>query len=97
MEKKQYKVKRKNQAETRALLRGLVAAYLLYLGWKLASMGGEDPSFPPLVGIIAGVLFAAGAVVFGIYTWKRYLSDRKDAELTPEELAGADDDDGEDL
>lgn len=97
MEKKQYNIKRKNQAETRALLRGLVAAYLLYLAWNLVSIDGEDPSFPPAAGIIAGVLFAAGAVAFGIYTWKRYQADRRDAELTPEELAGTDGDSGEDL
>ena len=87
MEKKQYNVTRKNQAEFRALLRGLVAVYLLYLAWKLAFVGGEDPTFPPAAGIASGIVLAAGAVIFGVFTWKRFLADRRDAELTPEELA----------
>ena len=87
MEKKQYNVTRKNQAEFRALLRGLVAVYLLYLAWKLAFVGREDPTFPPAAGIASGIVLAAGAVIFGAFTWKRFLTDRKDAELTPEELA----------
>ncbi len=84
MGKKRYNVVRKNSADLHALLRGFVAAYLLYLGWKLITSGG-DASFPPAAGYAAGTLFAAGAVVFGCYTWKRYRSDLQDAELTPEE------------
>ena len=94
MEKKQYNMTRKNQADFRALLRGLVSAYLLYLGWKLA-FENNDPTFPPVAGIVAGVVLVAGAVAFGVYTWKRYRIDRRDAELTDEELAEADDDGGE--
>ena len=60
MEKRQYGIKRKNQAETRALLRGLAAA-------------------------------------FGSYAWKRDQTGRRDAGLTPEALAGTDDDGGENL
>lgn len=85
MEKKRCHVVRKNRADTRALLRGLVSAYLLYLGWKLIAGAGSTPDFPPALGLLAGVLFAAAAVAFGFYTWRQYLADRKAAELTPEE------------
>lgn len=87
MEKKRYHVVRKNRADTQALLRGLVSAYLLYLGWKLISGAGRSPDFPPALGYLAGGLFAAAALSFGFYTWRRYLSDRKAALLTPEEEA----------
>ncbi len=87
MEKKRYHVVRKNRADTRGLLRGLVSAYLLYLGWKLISGAGRDPSFPPALGCLAGGLFAAAALAFGFYAWRQYLSDRKAARLTPEEEA----------
>ena len=100
MEKKQYNVVRKNQADLHALLRAVVCGYLLYLAGKLAFASGEDASFPPAARIAVGILFAAGAAAFGVYTWKRFQADRKDAELTPEELAelakSDDDDDSED-
>ncbi len=89
MGKKQYNVVRKNSADLRALLRGFVAAYLLYLGWKLIASGGDASSFPPAVGYAVGGLFAAGAIAFGCYTWKRYRADLRDAELTPEEAEEA--------
>lgn len=85
MEKKHYHMVRKNRADTRALLRGLVSAYLLYLGWKLITGAGHDPTFSPVLGYLAGGLFAAAALAFGFYTWRQYLSDRRAAELTPEE------------
>ncbi len=84
MGKKRYNVVRKNSADLHVLIRGIVAAYLLYLGWKLITSGG-DASFPPAVGYAVGALFAAGAIAFGVYSWKRYRADLHDAELTPEE------------
>jgi len=89
MDKKQYNAVRKNNADLHALLRGFVAAYLLYLGWKLITSGGDGASFPPIVGYVAGGLFAVGAVAFGCYAWKRYRADLRDAELTPEEAEEA--------
>lgn len=87
MEKKRYHVLRKNRADMRGLLRGLVSAYLLYLGWKLISGARIDSALPPAAGYLAGGLFAACAVAFGLYSWKQYQADRKAAELTPEEEA----------
>lgn len=85
MGKKRYNVFRKNKADLRVLLRALVAAYLLYLGWKLITSGGDTASFPPALGYGLGALFAAGAIAFGCYTWRAYRADLRDAELTPEE------------
>lgn len=85
MEKKRYHVVRKNQADMKGLLRGLVSVYLLYLGWKLMTSAGRGPTFSPVLGYLAGGLFAAAALAFGFFAWRRYLADRKAAELTPEE------------
>lgn len=83
--KKRYHVVRKQQADLKALLRALVSGYLLYLAWKLA--GASDPGFSQMARCLAGGLFAAAAAVFGLFTWKRYQADRKNALLTPEEEA----------
>ena len=86
MGKKRYHVLRKNKADLRGLLRGVVTAYLLYLAWKLATYSGDDPTFPPVLAYVAGGLFAVAAVVFGIYAVKSYLTSLREAELTDEEL-----------
>ncbi len=85
MAKKRYHVVRKQQADLKALLRGLVAAYLLYLAWKLGVSGGSD--FPAAAQLLIGGLFAVGAVLFGWFTWRQYRTALKEAELTPEEEA----------
>ena len=85
MKKKEYNIVRKNQANLHGLLRALVSLYLLYLAYHLLFAGGDDPSFPPVARIAAGVLFAVCAVVFGIYAFRRYQTDCRKAELTDEE------------
>lgn len=69
----------------KALLRGLVAAYLLYLGWKLGGSGSSD--LPLAARLLVGGLFAAGAILFGWFTCRQYRAALKEAELTPEEEA----------
>ncbi len=86
MAKKRYHVVRKQKADTRALLRCVAVAYLLYLGWQLAFVN-EDSSFPTAARVAAGVLFAACALGYGAYIWKQYRAALKEAELTPEEEA----------
>ncbi len=85
-EEKRYHVARKNKADMRALFRGIVCAYLFYLGWQLITSGGSDSSFPPVAGWLTGGLFAAAAVGFGVHAWKEYQAALKEAELTPKEL-----------
>lgn len=82
---KKYDLQRKARAGTSAGLRGLVAAYLIYLGWKIASgsLTGNSP-IPEWAGVLVGGLFILVAVGFGVYIVRRYLRDLKAAEL-PEE------------
>lgn len=84
-ERKRYHVVRKNKADVRAVFRGVVSAYLIYLGWDLIRSGGNDPTFPVAVGWLAGGLFIAAALGFGWYTWKQYKLALQEAELTPQE------------
>lgn len=85
MAKKQYYVLQKNQADLRALLRGVVTAALLYIAWKLAHYTGEDPTFPPLLAYVMCGVFAVAAAAFGVYTVKSYLAALHDAEIVPGE------------
>ena len=62
-----------------------VAVYLLYLAWKIATASGADASFSQPVSLLIGGVFAAAALAFGWYTWRRYRADLKEAQLTPEE------------
>ena len=93
--KKEYHLIRKRQADFRALLRFLVAGYLLTLALQLLTKA-DDPSFPPAARLAVGVLFAGGAAGFALYTWRQYQADRRAAELTEEELEEAGTDSGDD-
>ena len=86
-EKKRYHVVRKNQADLKALLRALVSGYLLYLAWRLAGLGGSDPTFSPATGWLAGGVLGTAAAGFGRYSWRDYRRALRGAELTPEEEA----------
>ena len=80
-----YDVQKRNKAHTAASLRGVVTLYLIYLGWKIVSGSlGADTSMPLWVGVLLGGLFVAAAVVFGVYTIKRYRADRKAAIIPAE-------------
>ena len=85
MEKKKYRIADKNRADMRALLRGIVAPYLLYMAYRLC-FSIKDSTFPPAARVAAGVVFALAALGFGVYTWKRYRADLAAAELTQDEL-----------
>ena len=87
MEHKHYHMVRKNQANLRALFRGVVTAALFYIAYRLPAMSAEDPTFPDALGWAAAGVFAIVAAGFGIYAWKSYRADCKNAELTPEEEA----------
>ena len=85
MEKKKYRIADKKRADMRALLRGLVAAYLLYMAYQLC-FRIEDATFPAAARVAAGAVIALGAVGFAAYAWKRHRADCRAAELTDEEL-----------
>ena len=84
-EKRQYDMGQKNKAKTQILLRILICAYLLYLACQLVSQAGSDPTLPAAVCWLAGGLFAAAAVGFGIFSWKQYRIHIKDAEVFSDE------------
>lgn len=79
---KKYDLQRKARAGTSAGLRGLVAAYLIYLGWKILN-GALAGSFPAgqWIGVLIGVAFILAALGFGVYILRRYRLDLKAAEL----------------
>ena len=87
MKQQKYHLIRKQRADLRALLRGLISLYLLYLGGQLAFQSGGDMS--PVLRYLIGGLFALGAAAFGVYTFRQYQRDRRAAELTDEERAEA--------
>ena len=89
-----YNYQRKNKANIRAALRAAVALYIIYLGWQIIAGSSADSgsSMPEWVAFLIGGGFILAAVLFGLYTWRRYRTDMKGAELTPEELAEEDSD-----
>ncbi|MCM1061129.1 MAG: hypothetical protein NC452_12695 [Eubacterium sp.] len=83
--KKNYDKALKNRADRKVFFRMLVAVVLLYMAWKIPSLAQSDPTFPLGLGWGISVLFAAAAIVFLIYAWKKHTSDRKEAEITMDE------------
>ncbi len=75
----EYDVQLRAQAGMKATFRGLVAAYIVYLGYQLIrdAAGGWQ--------IAAGVFFIAAALGFGIYTFRRWRIDLEAARLPDEE------------
>ena len=88
--KKKYHYLKKNQANLRAAFRGAVSVYLVCLAVRTVRGVYQDPytTMPVWAAWLVGALFAAVAVGFGLYTWKRYQSDLRDAELPEEEHEG---------
>ena len=84
MEKK-YRIADKNRADTRALMRGIVAAFLLFSAYQLC-FRIEDATFPPVARVVSGAVLALAAVGFGVFAWKQYRADCEAAVLTDEEL-----------
>ena len=63
-----------NKAATAAILRTVVAAYIFFLGWKIAT--GESDSMTSLTARLIGGAFMLAAVGFGVYTYKRWQIDK---------------------
>ena len=73
-----------SRAQTAALLRTVVAGYIMYLGWKIAT-NTEESSMSPLVAKLIGGVFIAAAIGFGIYVFKRWKADSAAEKLAAEE------------
>ena len=78
----EYDIQKRAKAGTSATFRAAAALYLVYLAYKLirSSLDGSSP-VPPVIGWLAGLIFIAVAVVFSVYTWKRYRADLEAARL----------------
>lgn len=94
-EKPKYTVEGHRKATLRASLRGLISVYLVYLGWSVARDSGGDSPIKPWMGWGIFVIFAAIAAAFGLYAYKQYKLDLKDAEAPAEETPPEEIDDGE--
>ena len=87
-----------NKASTAAILRAVVAGYIFFLGWKIAT--GESENMSALTARLIGGAFMLAAVGFGVYIFKRWQIDSaaQDTENTEEkENSHADSSNPEDL
>lgn len=81
----QYDYQKKNQAILHVTLRGAVSVYLLTLAAQiLRGVGEGNTSMPVWTGRLIAAVFAAAAVGFGVYAWKRLRRDLKAARLSDE-------------
>ncbi len=80
-----YDEKKRGKAILSAVLRVVVAVYIIYLGINIAmKSGGPDTSMKPWMGWCFCAFFSVVGILFVLYTVKQYQSAIKDAEL-PEE------------
>lgn len=85
-EKPKYNVQRHRKATVNMSLRTVMSLYLAYMGWQVAKTSGGDSPIKPWLGWLIFALFGGIAIAFGVYTYKNYKADLKDAEVRPEEL-----------
>lgn len=82
----EYDPAKRNKAGINAVLRAIVAFYLVYLGALIVrGIDGEAPAVRPWIAITICVIFCASAVGFIVYTMKKYRADLKAAEVSQEE------------
>ena len=81
--KLEYDIQKRARAGTAATFRAVVAGYIAYLGWKIAT--AEGGSMPLLAARLIGCAFIVAAIAFGIYTWKRWRLDLEAARLPEDE------------
>ncbi len=77
------------RAGTSAVLRIVVAIYLVHLAYRIIrGVTDGSSSMSPVVGWIAALFFIAVAIAFCLYTWKRYRADQKAARLSSDKKPG---------
>jgi hypothetical protein len=85
MSRSGYDAEKLSKAETKAAMRAIVAGYLGYLGYKIATE--ENTSMKKAAALIIGAFFFIAAAAVGAYTVYCFLTDRKAARLAPEAAA----------
>ena len=86
----EYDIQLRAQAGLKATFRGVVAAYIAYLGYKLIRDAEASWS------IVVGAVFIVVALAFGVYAFRRWRIDLEAARLPDEDESEAEDGDGED-
>lgn len=80
---RKYDEQKRSRADKAALLRGVVAGYIIFLGWKIAT--NKDTTMDAMTARIIGGIFIAAALGFCVYIYLRRKSDLEAARLTDEE------------
>lgn len=83
--KSQYDQQLMNRAITSAVLRIVVAAYIIFIAYNVINgTRSEDSSIPAWAGMLIGGLFMAAAAGFIIYSIRSFLKARENARLDPD-------------
>ena len=83
----EYDIQQRAQAGVKATFRGVVAAYIAYLGYKLIRDAES------IWHIVASIVFIAAALAFGVYAFRRWRIDVEAARLPDEDLSEETDED----
>ena len=70
-------MQKQNKAGVSAVLRGVVAAYLAYLGYMIIT--NRDTDMKPLTASLTGGILIAAAAAFCVYTVIRFRADARAA------------------
>lgn len=92
-EKPKYNVQRHRRATIRSSVRAAAALYLVYIGYSLIRDRAES-SMPVWASVAVGAAFIAAAAAIGLYAWRQYKADLKDAQVRPEDLQEQDEEQG---
>ena len=74
----EYDIQQRAQAGVKATFRGAVAVYIAYLGYRLIRDAES------VWHIVAGAVFIAAALAFGVYAFRRWRIDVEAARLPDE-------------
>ena len=82
----EYDMQRRAKAGTSAVLRALVAGYLLYIAWQIVKgVRSGESSMSPAVAYLAAGFFALAAAAFLVYLIRRWRADVEAARLPASE------------
>lgn len=83
-----------NKAVSRAILRGAVAGYLIYLGGSMVYEQIQGTTtLQPILGWTVGPLFVVAGAGFGWLTWRRWKADEKEVQALSQEAKASEDSD----
>ena len=81
----EYDVQKRAKAGTSATFRGVVALYIIYLGYKVIQGAGDETStMPPWLCWVGGIALIAAGLGCGYYAWRRWHIDVEAARIKNE-------------